>query len=243
METENKTLTVVKTDNEIVENVRETMQSISQEIQSISRNSLEIKNQGGWDAFWKRSENIQSLAGFTNDMALLQQKTLNLLVLLLNGTVRMKTDYNEIIETIEVLSKEESDVKVLAYLLELKKSIKIISERNDFISDTFDSIENQIKSLHELNNKFQTITDSKFSKMDKHIGGIVNSMQKSIKENADNFDKVIAKVDEINKRGEELANENTKIKKYQKWHKKAIIVICVLMTILIIYEVIKNIMQ
>jgi hypothetical protein len=145
----NNKLTKIGVKDEAAEMITRDLTTIRETIKSVSKKSLEIKEQGGWDSFWSTSENIQSLAGYINDMTLLHQKTVNILILLLNGTVRMKKDYNEIMEAIDVLSEGESDVKILAYLLDLKKSVKDIKERNDFISDKFDDIDNEIKKMHD----------------------------------------------------------------------------------------------
>ena len=209
MDEQTTEIVAVKSENEVAEIVKQDLNEIQEKVQTISKNALSIKNQGGWDAFWNKSKNIQSLASYTNDMAVLHQKTINLLILLLNGTVRMKMDYNEIMETIEVLSKEESDVQTVAYLLELKKTIKIIKERNDFISDEFELLDKEIKKIQELSQKTSTKNNIKFLSMDNTIKSISEKMENLIKENNNYMNLINSKIEKLNEKNEEYFKDNT----------------------------------
>jgi hypothetical protein len=149
MEKDTNEIMTIKSENEIAETINQDINDILKELRAISKNSLEIKNQNGFESFFKQLKNIELLASYTNTIALLHQKTINLLVLLLNGTVRMKIDYNEIMKTIDILSKEDCNVQSLAYLLELKRTIEIIKERNEFISDEFDILDKKIQRVQK----------------------------------------------------------------------------------------------
>ena len=143
----NKTneLTEIKSEHNIAESIKQDLKDIAEKAKAISEKALEIKNQGGWDAFWSKSENIKSLAGFISDMTLMHQREVDILILIFSGLGHVEIDYNEIIETIDVLSKEESDVQTLKYLLDLKRSIKLINEQKNFILDRLDSLDEEIK--------------------------------------------------------------------------------------------------
>jgi hypothetical protein len=255
MDNQTTEIVEIKSDDEVAEIIRQDLDVILEKTQSISRNALVIKNQGGWDAFWNKSKNIQSLASYTNDMALLHQKTINLLVLLLNGTVRMKTDYNEIMETIEVLSKEESDVQTLNYLLELKKSIKIIKERNNFISDEFDALDKEINKIQEFNRETIERNNAKFSKMEDTIKNVSGKIEITLKENEDHLKSMDRKIELLNdKNAEFVKSSETKIMNidndiknkfniFQKNLKTITIIFSVFLSGIIIYEIIKIIIK
>jgi predicted nuclease with TOPRIM domain len=112
--------------------VREALENCVQKLRSTSLAMVNIKAQGGVSAFFNKSSNIREIATHVDDLTDVQQQTLKLLVLLMGGIVRIKRDYNEVMETIELLSKENSgQIAVVDYLLKLRKTVAELKRQDE----------------------------------------------------------------------------------------------------------------
>ena len=119
---------------QITKQIQEAISKCATDIKHVSQTMVDIQTQGGWDAFWKKSQNIREIADHVNVMTTVQQKSLDLIVLLMGAAGRIKADYDIIIDSIEDLSiQHESDVGVLEYLVKIKRMVRDMKERDSLL--------------------------------------------------------------------------------------------------------------
>jgi hypothetical protein len=81
---------------------------------------LEIKAQNAIEGWWKAGPNMRRLAENLAEAASVQQKTINMVVLLMAAAGRMRSNYGIIMETIEELTRAHSgSEEVLEYLVKV----------------------------------------------------------------------------------------------------------------------------
>src|SRR5262249_25123936 len=89
---------------------------------------------GGLEAFFSKGKNINSLAEYTGTLASVQQKSLDMIVLLLRAAVKMKGRYDIVLDSIEELSQAQTGkVEVLNYLVKVKTMVSDLKERDDLL--------------------------------------------------------------------------------------------------------------
>jgi hypothetical protein len=140
--------------NGYVEKIKNTIAACSSDISNTSKGAAQLNaNGGGW---FKKGENIREIAGYVVTLSSVQQRTLDMVVLLMGAAGRMKTDYNVILESIEELSKSHSEsVDVLEYLVKIKNMVNEIKRRDEFL-DSLINYSNELRnSIEELNSNFQ----------------------------------------------------------------------------------------
>jgi DNA repair exonuclease SbcCD ATPase subunit len=114
--------------------VRDGLSSCVQKLKSTSEAMTHIESQGRVSAFLNKSNNIREIATHVGDLTDVQQQTLKMLVLLMGGIIRVKQDFNEVMDTIELLSNENSGhAVVLDYLLKLKKTVAELKRRDEAV--------------------------------------------------------------------------------------------------------------
>ena len=115
----------------------------------------------GTVSFIKKGENIRKLADNLVVMSSVQQRTLNMVVLLMGAASRMKSDYNIIMESIEELSKSHSgSVDVLEYLVKMKNTVSEIKRKEELLNSLITYSNDLRKSIEELNNHFNKKIES-----------------------------------------------------------------------------------
>lgn len=124
----NEDVILLKSEKESYSNIiKRNIIDCTEELGEISEIMEEIELQGGWDSFWKKSNNIRLLSKHVGRVTNVQQKTLDLIVLLMSGTSNVKSDYNRIISTIDNLSNaNEDNIEILKYLIKMKETVKSI---------------------------------------------------------------------------------------------------------------------
>ena len=145
-----------------VNQIKTSIRDCSYDISRVSDISSHIKATGGWDSFiHKKGENIRKLADNLVVMSSVQQRTLNMVVLLMGATSRMKSDYNIIMESIEELSKSHSgSVDVLEYLVKIKNTVSEIKRKEELLNSLITYSNDLRKSIEELNNHFNKKIES-----------------------------------------------------------------------------------
>jgi len=140
--------------NGYVEKIKNTIAACSSDISNTSKGAAQLNaNGGGW---FKKGENIREISGYVVTLSSVQQRTLDMVVLLIGAAGRMKTDYNVILESIDELSKSHSgSVDVLEYLVKIKNTVNGI-KRRDGLLDSLITYSNELRnSIEELNTYFQ----------------------------------------------------------------------------------------
>ncbi len=101
------------------------------ELKSIDEAMEKISNQKNSEMFFRKSENIKLLSQYMSKMANVNQKTLDLLILLLGASGKISDEYETILTTIDELGALNSgETEVLNYLLKVKKMIFEIKDND-----------------------------------------------------------------------------------------------------------------
>ena len=129
--------------------IRSTIENCTKELQEVSANMSGIKDQEAWKRLWNASSNFENLAEHVDKVTGVQQKSLDLIVMLMGASHKLKDQYEVIIDSIEDLSEiNEGNPAVLDYLVKVKNTVKDIKERDElleslltFSNDLRDSVE------------------------------------------------------------------------------------------------------
>jgi hypothetical protein len=130
--------------------------------------------------FFRKSENIKLLSQYMSKVASVNQKTLDLLILLLGASGRISEEYETILATIDELgSLNGNEAQVLNYLLKVKKMVNEIHDSDtkmtQIIEDTKRAKESVNEALDKINQevkeseKSRKIVESKCIKLQKQI--------------------------------------------------------------------------
>lgn len=131
--------------------IRDNIQFCTDQIKEISSSMADIEKQKGSESFWKKSENIKTISRYVSKVSDVQQKTLDLLVLLLGASGRMVDDYDTIMQTIDELSElNGGEAEVLNYLLKVKKMIKEIKDNDQRLKDIMYNNEVMAKKIDDF---------------------------------------------------------------------------------------------
>lgn len=153
--------------------IKQDIEVCTEALASISKLSMEIKAQGAIEGWWNSGQNMRQLAENLAQAASVQQKTINMVVLLMAATGRMKSDYNVIMESIEELSRSHSgSVEVLEYLVKIKQTVTSIKKRDDLLESLMTYTNDLRQSLSDLDENVR----NQFEGMEKDISAL-NSEQ------------------------------------------------------------------
>ena len=139
-----------------------------------------INSQKGSELFFKKSENIKTLSQYMARVATVNQKTLDLLILLLGSSSKISEEYETILSTIDELgSLSNGETEVLNYLLKVKKMVFEIRDNDQkiqqLISDNNETKnivnESQFKLIEEIkqSEKSRKILESKYVNLQRKI--------------------------------------------------------------------------
>lgn len=140
-----------KEDKPYANAIKKDIAACTEDLASISRMSMEIKAQGSFESWWNSGPNMRRLAENVAQAASVQQKTINMVVLLMAAAGRMKHDYNTIMESIEQLSQSHSgSVEVLEYLVKVKQTVESMKRRDDLLESLITYTNDLRQCLSEL---------------------------------------------------------------------------------------------
>lgn len=153
--------------------IRENINFCTSEIKEISVNMDLIEQQKGSESFWKKSENIKIISKYVSRITSVQQKTLDLLVLLLGASGKMVNDYDTIMATIDELGElNNGEAEVLNYLLKVKKMINEIKDNDKRLKDIINNskaltikvveFEKELQIISQHNVKVMEVVEKKF---------------------------------------------------------------------------------
>jgi len=155
---------------EYIATIQAAIENSAKDIKRVSKVTASIKAQGGLESFWKKGANIQALAVNLGTVASVQQRTLDMLILLMSASGRMKKDYHVIIESIEELGKSHAgSVEVLDYLVKIKNTVEVMRRRDELLEslctytndlrDTIETVESNVEhTLEEIADKTTSVT-------------------------------------------------------------------------------------
>ncbi|MEK0336931.1 MAG: hypothetical protein QQN41_05795 [Nitrosopumilus sp.] len=221
---------VSKESNGHLVNIKETIESCTNDLQIISQKMSEIQAQGGWDKFWQKSNNIDSIANHVEMVATIQQKSLDLIILLIGAAGTMKSDYNVIIDSIEDLSKQHSgSVEVLDYLVKIKITVLELRKRDELLNSLFTYTNDLRDFLESVNNQVNELSDSFKTNIE-----LINKNQVRLKTTIADLNKnnisMNEKLKAIDNHIEKVENN---YKNWLKTNRKQVILLWLVITILI----------
>lgn len=145
---------------DFVSQIRDTMRGCVRDIENVSRKTQEIQAQGGWEAFWSKGKNINALAEHMGLLASVQQKSLDMTVLLMSAAAKMKGRYDIILESIEDLSHSQAGkVEVLDYLVKVKTMVSDLKERDELLDSLLTYTNDLRRSLEAVEDLLNSTVD------------------------------------------------------------------------------------
>lgn len=143
-----------------VDTFRDYMQGCLTDIARVSSNMIQIQTQGGWEAYWNKSDNIRKIAHHVDLIGSVLQKNLELSILIMNGAVNIKRDYSVIMAILEESNDQYSDqVEVVEALGRFRKMVDDLKSRDDLLDNLVDATNNHGENIDEIishNTKIET---------------------------------------------------------------------------------------
>ena len=150
------------------------------ELKDIDQAMNKISNQKNSEMFFRKSENIKLLSQYMSKMANVNQKTLDLLILLLGASGKVSDDYETILSTIDELGElNHGEVEVLNYLVKIKKMVyeirdndtklKQVIEDNALTKNIVSHADEAFKKEIQESERARKIIDSKCNRLQKRI--------------------------------------------------------------------------
>lgn len=151
---------------EISTQIQKTIALCADDLKEVGMQMGEIRQQGGWQKFWKAGNNVDSVAGHVAKMSDVQQKSLDLIVLLMGASNKLKEDYGTILESIEDLSQSNGDnPQVLDYLVKVRNTVKDMKDRDSLLESLITYSNDLRDSMENLNEvAMGTHTDALYAK-------------------------------------------------------------------------------
>lgn len=175
----NNTLLDPKSDT-FVSIIKDNVNFCVDELKDINDAMEKISNQKNSEMFFRKSENIKLLSQYMSKMATVNQKTLDLLILLLGASGKISDEYETILTTIDELSElNNGEAEVLNYLLKVKNMIHEIKDNdtrmkqllldNANTKDIVSHADEAFKKEIEESQKARKTIDSKCNRLQKRI--------------------------------------------------------------------------
>ena len=136
---------------ETTSEIQKTIQASVSELTKVNVSSQQIQAQGGFRTFLKAGRNIQDLAGHLQTVTTVQEKSLDLLVMLLGVSSNLKENYDEILGSIEEASQQHgNDAEVIDYLVKIKRTVRELKERDDLLDSLITYTNDLRQSMEEV---------------------------------------------------------------------------------------------
>lgn len=150
-----------KESSNYAQKIKETITNSARDLQNVQENMINIQSQNGFKKFWSKGKNIDSIAENIETSVLVQQKMLDLIVLLMGASGKMKKHYDNIISSIDELVEMNNDnAVVVKYLIQLKEMVDDVKDR-DYKIDEIASYTNELNdSLIALNEMVFDVQDN-----------------------------------------------------------------------------------
>lgn len=166
--------------NEFITIIKDNVNFCVKELKDVDVAMNKISSQKNSELFFRKSESIKILSEYMSKMAVVNQKTLDLLVLLLGASGKVSDEYETIMNTIDELSDlNDGEAEVLKYLLKVKKMVyeirdndtrlKQVMEDNERTIEIVSKAEETIKKEVKASQKSRKTLESKCNKLQKKI--------------------------------------------------------------------------
>jgi hypothetical protein len=150
------------------------------ELKDVNDAMTKISSQKNSEMFFRKSENIKLLSQYMAKMANVNQKTLDLLILLLGASGKISDEYETILTTIDELGElNHGEAEVLNYLLKIKKMVheirdndtkmKNVLKDNEITKEIVANADEAFKKEIEESRKSRKIVESKCNRLQKRI--------------------------------------------------------------------------
>ena len=160
--------------------IKENVNFCVSELKEVNETMEKISAQKNSEMFFRKSENIKLLSKYMSKMANVNQKTIDLLILLLGASGKISDEYETILSTIDELGElNRGEVEVLNYLLKVKKMVYEIRDNeeklkqvvtdNEITKNIVIKAEESIKQEIKESERARKIVDSKCNRLQKRI--------------------------------------------------------------------------
>ena len=160
--------------------IKENVNFCVNELKEVNSAMTAINNQKNTEMFFKKSENIKLLSQYMSRVANVNQKTLDLLILLLGASGKISDEYETILSTIDELGRlNNGEAEVLNYLLKVKKMVyeirdndeklKQILEDNANTKEIVTHADEAFKKEIEESEKSRKLIESKCNRLQKRL--------------------------------------------------------------------------
>ena len=166
--------------NEFVSIIKDNVHFCVDELKAIDEAMQKIGSQKNSELFFRKSENIKLLSQYMSKMATVNQKTLDLLILLLGASGKISDDYEIIMNTIDELTElNNGEAEVLKYLVKVKQMVYEIRDNDTKLKQVMEDNAKTIEIVSHADEAFkQEIKESEKSR--KTIISKCNKLQKRI---------------------------------------------------------------
>ena len=111
------TITLDPKNDNFVAIIKDNVNYCVSELKEVNEAMTKINEQKNTEMFFRKSENIKLLSQYMSKMASVNQKTLDLLILLLGASGKISDDYDMILQTLDELGElNNGEAEVLNYL-------------------------------------------------------------------------------------------------------------------------------
>ena len=163
-----------------IEIIKDNVNFCVDELRQVEEAMQKINNQRNSEMFFRKSENIKLLSQYMSKVASVNQKTIDLIILLLGANGKISDEYENIIDTIEELGKlNNGEAEVLNYLVKVKRMIneihdndsrlKQVLEDNTKTREIVDHADESFKKEVEESEKSRKLVESKCNRLAKRI--------------------------------------------------------------------------
>jgi len=166
--------------SEFINIIKDNVNFCVNELKDVDEAMNKISSQKNSELFFRKSESIKILSEYMSKMSVVNQKTLDLLILLLGASGKISDEYDLIIKTIDELGElNNGEEEVLKYLLKVKNMVYEIRDNDtrlkQVIEDNAKTIEivshadEEFKKEIKENEKSRKTIESKCNKLQKRI--------------------------------------------------------------------------
>lgn len=166
--------------SEFVSIIKENVNFCVNELKDVDAAMNKISSQKNSELFFRKSESIKILSEYMSKMATVNQKTLDLLILLLGASGKISDEYDMIMKTIDELGELNSgEEEVLKYLLKVKNMVYEIKDNDTRLKQVMEDNAKTIEIVSHADEKFKNeIKESEKSR--KTLESKCNKLQKRI---------------------------------------------------------------
>jgi hypothetical protein len=125
--------------------------SCFKDLSDITAEMITIEQQGEWDSYWKKTENIRKISHAVAKTNSANQKILTLTLLIMSGVINIKEDYNTLMSCFEKANEEYShQIEVVEMINNLKNLLNEVKSKQNDIDDLKTTQQYQFEAIESL---------------------------------------------------------------------------------------------